>query len=76
MWLPLCKTDPLRDSTSVNLNVDRNSIVVADETLADDAKVLSEKDTDSEVELMELSTALNEPPHNEQKTLIKQSIIL
>ena len=53
------------------MNVDRNSIVVADETLADDVKVLSEKDTDSEVELMELSTALNEPPHNEQKTLIK-----
>ena len=65
------KTDPLRDSTSDNMNVDRNSIVVADETPADDAKVLSEKDTDSEVESMELSTALDEPPHDEQETLIK-----
>ena len=65
------KTEPLRVSTSDNMNVDRNSTVLADETLADDAKVLSEKDTDSEVELMELSTALDEPPHDEQETLIK-----
>ena len=63
------KTEPLRVSTSDNMNVDRNSTVLTDDILADDAKVLSEIDTDSKVELMKPSTAHDEPPHGEQKHL-------
>ena len=51
------------------MNVDRNSTVLNDDILVDDAKVLSEIDTDSKVELMKPSTAHDEPPHGEQKHL-------
>ena len=61
------KTEPLRASTSGNINVDRNSTVVIGDILGDDAEDLSEIDTDSKVELIEPSAPQNESPHDEQK---------
>ena len=55
------KTDPFGNNTSVNLKVDRKP---GDKALVDDAKALSQKDTDSVDELIEHSETLNEPIHN------------
>ena len=51
------------------MNVGRNSTVIIGDILADDVEDLSEIDTDSKVELIEPSTAHDEPPHGEQKHL-------